>query len=59
MLRELQTSEHGAIPDARLRLIFTCCHPELAPENRVALTLRLVGGFTTPNIARTLAISTT
>ncbi len=42
----------GAIDDDRLRLIFTCCHPALAPETRVALTLRLVGGLTVPQIAR-------
>ena len=38
----------SAIPDDRLRLIFTCCHPALAPEARVALTLRTLGGLTTP-----------
>lgn len=37
--------------DDRLRLIFTCCHPALAPAARVALTLRLLGGLTTPEIA--------
>lgn len=42
----------GAIDDDRLRLIFTCCHPALAMEARVALTLRLVGGLTVPEIAR-------
>ena len=42
----------GAIDDERLRLIFTCCHPALAMEARVALTLRLVGGLTVPEIAR-------
>ena len=42
----------GAIDDERLRLIFTCCHPALAIEARVALTLRLVGGLTVPEIAR-------
>jgi RNA polymerase sigma-70 factor (ECF subfamily) len=42
----------GAIDDERLRLIFTCCHPALAMENRVALTLRMVGGLTVPEIAR-------
>ncbi|MEO3872080.1 hypothetical protein ABGB18_24970 [Nonomuraea sp. B12E4] len=41
-----------AIPDDRLRLIFTCCHPALSPEARVALTLRLVCGVATPDIAR-------
>ena len=42
----------GAIDDDRLRLIFTCCHPALAIEARVALTLRMVGGLTVPEIAR-------
>jgi RNA polymerase sigma-70 factor (ECF subfamily) len=42
----------GAISDERLRLIFTCCHPALAMETRVALTLRMVGGLTVPEIAR-------
>ena len=44
----------GAIDDDRLRLIFTCCHPALALESRVALTLRLVGGLTVAEIARAL-----
>jgi RNA polymerase sigma-70 factor (ECF subfamily) len=44
----------GAIADERLRLIFTCCHPALAIESRVALTLRMVGGLTVPEIARAL-----
>jgi RNA polymerase sigma-70 factor (ECF subfamily) len=39
------------IPDDQLRLIFTCCHPALAPEAAVALTLRTLGGLTTPEIA--------
>lgn len=42
----------GAIDDDRLRLMFTCCHPALAMETRVALTLRMVGGLTVPQIAR-------
>jgi RNA polymerase sigma factor (sigma-70 family) len=42
----------GAIDDDRLRLIFTCCHPALAPEAQVALTLRLVCGLTTAEVAR-------
>jgi RNA polymerase sigma-70 factor, ECF subfamily len=42
----------GAIADERLRLIFTCCHPALAMETRMALTLRMVGGLTVPEIAR-------
>ena len=41
-----------SIPDDRLRLIFTCCHPALAPDAQVALTLRTLGGLTTPEIAR-------
>ena len=40
------------IPDNRLRLIFTCCHPALDPKSRVALTLRTLGGLTTSQIAR-------
>ncbi len=45
-------ADHGAIADDRLRLIFTCCHPALAPESQVALTLRLVCGLTTSEVAR-------
>src|SRR5256885_5423144 len=40
------------LPDDRLRLIFTCCHPALAMEAQVALTLRTLGGLSTPEIAR-------
>jgi RNA polymerase sigma-70 factor (ECF subfamily) len=47
----------GPIDDDRLRLIFTCCHPALAMETRVALTLRMVGGLTVPEIARTFLVS--
>ena len=46
----------GAIEDDRLRLIFTCCHPALAIETRVALTLRMVGGLTMPEIARAFLV---
>ena len=46
----------GAIDDDRLRLIFTCCHPALAMQTRVALTLRMVGGLTTPEIAHAFLI---
>ncbi|GAA0799828.1 RNA polymerase sigma factor [Spirilliplanes yamanashiensis] len=46
----------GVIDDERLRLIFTCCHPALAPEARVALTLRMVGGLTVPEIARAFLV---
>jgi RNA polymerase sigma-70 factor, ECF subfamily len=49
----------GAIEDERLRLIFTCCHPALALPARVALTLRLVGGLTVPEIARAFLVQET
>ena len=49
----------GAIEDVRLRLIFTCCHPALAMETRVALTLRMVGGLTVPEIARAFLVQET
>ena len=45
------------IGDERLRLVFTCCHPVLSTEARVALTLRLLGGLTTPEIARAFLTS--
>jgi RNA polymerase sigma-70 factor (ECF subfamily) len=45
-------ADMSAIPDDRLRLFFTCCHPALAIETRVALTLRTLGGLSTPEIAR-------
>ncbi|MEO6091054.1 MAG: DUF6596 domain-containing protein [Umezawaea sp.] len=47
----------GAIDDDRLRLIFTCCHPALAMESRLALTLRMVGGLTMPEIARAFLVA--
>ena len=49
----------GAIDDERLRLIFTCCHPALAMETRVALTLRMVGGLTVAEIARAFLVPET
>ena len=49
----------GVIEDERLRLIFTCCHPALAPESRVALTLRMVGGLTAAEIARAFLVQET
>jgi RNA polymerase sigma-70 factor (ECF subfamily) len=51
-----ETDEQLAVHDDRLRLIFTCCHPALAPAARVALTLRLLGGLTTPEIARAFVV---
>ena len=50
-------SATNAIPDDRLRLIFTCCHPALAPEAQVALTLRLVCGVATPDVARAFLVA--
>jgi RNA polymerase sigma-70 factor (ECF subfamily) len=47
------------VQDERLRLMFTCCHPALAPEARVALTLRLLGGLTTGEIARAFMVAET
>ena len=49
----------GTIPDDRLRLFFTCCHPALAPEARVGLTLRTLGGLSTPEVARAFLTSET
>jgi RNA polymerase sigma-70 factor (ECF subfamily) len=46
----------GPVEDDRLRLVFTCCHPALAMEARVALTLRLLGGLTVPEIARAFLV---
>jgi RNA polymerase sigma-70 factor (ECF subfamily) len=51
-----EPAEEGAVRDDRLRLIFTCCHPALAPAARVALTLRLLGGLTTAEIARAFLV---
>jgi RNA polymerase sigma-70 factor, ECF subfamily len=47
------------IPDDRLRLIFTCCHPALAPEAQIALTLRMLGGLETDEIARAFLVPVT
>jgi RNA polymerase sigma-70 factor (ECF subfamily) len=60
-LQELGTEEDdvSAFPDERLALVFTCCHPAIAAESRVALTLREVGGLTTPEIARAFLVSET
>ena len=51
--------EEGVVDDDRLRLIFTCCHPALAPSAQVALTLRLLGGLTTSEIARAFLVPET
>ena len=51
-----EPEERGPVEDDQLRLIFTCCHPALSPEARVALTLRLIAGLTTPEIARAFLV---
>ena len=50
-------TELTGVPDDRLRLIFTCCHPAIAPDTRVALTLRLLCGLTTAEVARAFLVS--
>ena len=54
---ELMMADDRLIPDERLRLIFVCCHPAIHPEARAALTLRLVCGLTTEEIARAFLIA--
>ncbi|HEX7744978.1 MAG TPA: RNA polymerase sigma factor [Micromonosporaceae bacterium] len=54
---EMDVAEEDAVPDDRLRLIFTCCHPALAREAQVALTLRLVCGVSTGDIAHAFLVS--
>ena len=49
--------EAGPVQDDRLRLIFTCCHPALSTEARIALTLRLLGGLTTAEVARAFLVA--
>jgi RNA polymerase sigma-70 factor, ECF subfamily len=66
-LRELEVLMPGepddepdtSLPDDRLRLFFTCCHPALAPEARVSLTLRTLGGLSTPEVARAFLVGET
>ena len=59
--RHLQSTgdNHDAVPDERLRLIFTCCHPALSSEAQVALTLRTLGGLTTEEIAHAFLVPAT
>ncbi|HEY3212573.1 MAG TPA: RNA polymerase sigma factor [Actinomycetota bacterium] len=52
-----ERGEDGPVNDDRLRLIFTCCHPALRPEHRVALTLRLLGGLSVDEVARSFLVS--
>ncbi|MGE0128805.1 MAG: RNA polymerase sigma factor [Blastocatellales bacterium] len=56
---ETPNYDTSEIPDDRLRLIFTCCHPALAPESQVALTLRMLGGLETDEIARAFLVPAT
>ncbi|WP_217920181.1 RNA polymerase sigma factor [Actinomadura sp. BRA 177] len=56
LVRAGEPVEVSAVQDDRLRLIFTCCHPALGLQARVALTLRLLGGLTTPEIARAFLV---
>src|SRR5205807_1196036 len=51
------TEEVGPVQDDRLRLIFTCCHPALSTEAQVALTLRLLGGLSTKEVARSFLVA--
>jgi len=54
-----EPEEVGSVRDDRLRLVFTCCHPALSPASQVALTLRLIAGLKTPEIARAFLVSET
>jgi RNA polymerase sigma-70 factor, ECF subfamily len=56
LLENEPAAEEPDVKDDQLRLMFTCCHPALAPESQVALTLRLVGGLTTAEIARAFLV---
>jgi RNA polymerase sigma-70 factor (ECF subfamily) len=51
-----EPQEVGPVRDDRLRMLFTCCHPALAAEARIALTLRILGGLETPEIARAFLV---
>ena len=55
-LEAAEPTEESAVNDDRLRLIFACCHPALAPVAQVALTLRLLGGLTTTEVARAFGV---
>jgi len=59
LIDDTPPEDTGPVSDDRLRLIFTCCHPALAPENRVALTLRLLGGLTVADIAHAFLVPET
>lgn len=55
--REIVTISAQAIPDDRLQMVFACCHPSLATDKQVALTLRTLGGLTTAEIARAFLVA--
>jgi RNA polymerase sigma-70 factor, ECF subfamily len=57
LLERVSAAPVSDIPDERLELIFACCHPALAPEARVALTLRALGGVSTREVARAFLVS--
>ena len=59
LVYDTETEPLGVIDDDRLRLIFICCHPALAMEARIALTLRMVGGLTVPEIANAFLVQDT
>jgi RNA polymerase sigma-70 factor (ECF subfamily) len=59
LLNDLEESEEHDVHDDQLRLIFTCCHPALAPDVQVALTLRLIGGLGTEEIAHAFLVQPT
>ncbi len=59
LVNEVEPVEEGVVRDERLRLMFTCCHPALAMPARVALTLRLLGGLSTAEIARAFLVPET
>jgi RNA polymerase sigma-70 factor (ECF subfamily) len=54
--RDEPPQDTGPVTDDQLRLLFTCCHPALSPEAQVALTLRMLGGLETPEIARAFLV---
>src|SRR5919112_5488956 len=56
LVEPVAAPEPSAFPDDRLRLVFTCCHPALALEAQVALTLRLVCGLSTPDVAQAFLV---
>ena len=59
LLNDVEQAEEHDVHDDHLRLIFTCCHPALAPDAQVALTLRLIGGLSTPEIAHAFLLQST